>query len=143
MKRVLILLGAGLVLLAGAVLYVAVSFEIEATPRGSLLYRTGIPRALKDLPVMAACDRPLYSYYGQDGERLPYGALRYDSSAGRAAIFAGTEAALAERGCTADTRQDDWFDMTCGRYTRFVIGVTAGDPCDTVTIEMIGEQPWP
>ncbi|QQS13566.1 MAG: hypothetical protein IPK81_04820 [Rhodospirillales bacterium] len=115
-------------------------FDVEGTPRGSLIWRFALPSHLKALPVAESCAPPLYFYRGASGPRPQTAIMRFGTRLGPEALRAAYASLTA--GCRADEAAAGspgrgWHCV--GRpYAEIEIRVAGGETCRRAEIRLVG-----
>lgn len=110
---------------------------VDATP-GTFRYRIGIADYMKDIPIIAPCNTPVYSYEAMDVSPGS-GTIKYNSYASQAEIEAFYRRFLVAKGCAISGGGDGFWGGQCAnnefqQMTVVLSSKLAGQECSLVTL---------
>ena len=125
-----------LVLVALAIPFgLAIAFgNVSNVSSGSMAYWVGVPNHIKSVPIVSACENPLYSAKGRDGTAPARSRVSYTTQASVAHVQAVITSQFTQIGCVASVAQPLGPALSCPNGDEVVINVTQGDPCHAVTV---------
>lgn len=143
-KKTLVILGivsGTLFVLWLAIGLLLMSAEGYGLTPGSFHYWIGIPRYVKDIPIIMPCDTPSYSYEAMDVSPGG-GTIEYNSYAPQAEIEAYYRRFLISKGCKITMSSIGLYGEVCAnndfqQMSVVVTTVEVKDQCTTITIDTI------
>lgn len=115
-------------------------FDVEGTPRGSIVWHFALPTYLKSLPVVEGCAPPLYFFRGAAGPRPQTAILRFGTRLGPEALraaYSSLTTGCREDEVAAGSPSRGWHCV--GRpYSEIEIRVGDGEVCRRAEVRLVG-----
>lgn len=138
MKATWILTG---VLVAGAIATPAILrvfyAEVDQVPAGTMDYWLGVPDVVKGVPVVTACNKPIYSSFSASGDTPATSRAAYQTEASVAHVTAVINGHFVFEGCTEVPDVTEGAQLICPNGDEVNITLVAGTPCNDVLIEVL------